>query len=105
MVTSVGFLIVNVAMLLVGAFGGVAVTTRLMLDPPPICTVDPLLAEELARQTLLLERIAGYAEAEAGRTHQALQEVERRRQRLQQDALTPGQVKGLGSLPTRMEVK
>lgn len=95
--------LVGLFLLSLGIGGGVVVATNLAPPEPPVCTIDPLLADELAQQTALLARITSIVEAWEGRQQQALESVERRRQRLQQDALRPQQPTGLDGLPTRME--
>ena len=100
-----GTIVMSGFLVLVGASGGAFVATMGLPEQPLACTIDPLLAEEIARQTALLERIASVADAFEARQQYVMSQAEHRRQQLQKDALRPGQPTGLDALPTGKEKK
>lgn len=104
MFPSFGTILLSGALLLVGVGGGVWVTTTNMLSPhPPVCTIDPLLAEELARQGDIQAHILRILEVWESRQAHMIGQADQRRQQLQRDVLPPGHPTGLGALPTQMK--
>lgn len=101
----VGAVLVGVMLLSAGAGGGFLLATSTPPPAPLLCTIDPIMADELAHNTALLAQIASTLAQWEARQQSGIQEAERRRQRLQRDAPRPGQTTGLGELPTALEQK